>query len=62
MAHIPPDCIRQFLVLLLNRTREYGADQFSAEVTRETGGFFLRRLEIGYGMVRERSEQQRARG
>jgi Zn-dependent protease with chaperone function len=51
--------IGQFLVLLLNRTREYGADHFSAEVTREPGALSSALVKIGYGMVRERSEQQR---
>ena len=51
--------VGQFLVLLLNRTREYGADHFSAEVTREPGALSSALVKIGYGMVRERSEQQR---
>jgi Zn-dependent protease with chaperone function len=51
--------IGQFLVLLLNRTREYGADHFSAEVTREPDALSSALVKIGYGMVRERSEQKR---
>ena len=51
--------IGQFLVLLLNRTREYGADHFSAEVTREPSALSSALVKIGYGMVRERSESQR---
>jgi Zn-dependent protease with chaperone function len=51
--------VGQFLVLLLNRTREYGADHFSAEVTREPSALSSALVKIGYGMVRERSEAQR---
>ena len=51
--------IGQFLVLLLNRTREYGADHFSAEVTGEPDALSSALVKIGYGMVRERSEQKR---
>src|SRR5215469_16278736 len=51
--------IGQFLVLLLNRAREYGADHFSAEVTGEPDALSSALVKIGYGMVRERSEQKR---
>ena len=51
--------IGQFMVLLLNRTREYGADHFSAQVTREPDMLAAALVKIGYGMVRERSEQKR---
>lgn len=51
--------VGQFLVLLLNRTREYGADHFSAEVTKAPGALASALVKIGYGMVRERSELQR---
>ena len=51
--------VGQFLVLLLNRTREYGADHFSAEVTREPDVLSSALVKICYGMVRERSEQKR---
>jgi Zn-dependent protease with chaperone function len=51
--------VGRFLVLLLNRTREYGADHFSAEVTREPSALSSALVKIGYGMVRERSESQR---
>lgn len=51
--------IGRFLVLLLNRTREYGADHFSAEVTREPSALSSALVKIGYGMIRERSESQR---
>lgn len=51
--------IGRFLVLLLNRTREYGADHFSAEVTREPSALSSALVKICYGMIRERSEAQR---
>jgi heat shock protein HtpX len=51
--------VGQFLVLLLNRTREFGADHFSAQVTREPSALSSALVKIGYGMVRERSESQR---
>ncbi|HEY4380582.1 MAG TPA: M48 family metalloprotease [Acidobacteriaceae bacterium] len=49
----------QFLVQLLNRTREFGADHFSAEVTREPSALSSALVKICYGMVRERTEAQR---
>jgi len=51
--------IGQFLVLLLNRTREFGADHFSAEVTREPSALSSALVKIGYGMIRERGELKR---
>jgi heat shock protein HtpX len=57
--------VGQFLVLLLNRTREYGADHFSAEVTREPSALSSALVKISYGMVKERSqalEQQADKG
>jgi Zn-dependent protease with chaperone function len=51
--------IGQFMVLLLNRTREYGADHFSAQVTGEPDMLSSALVKIGYGMVRERGEQRR---
>jgi Zn-dependent protease with chaperone function len=51
--------IGQLLVLMLNRTREFGADHFSAEVTREPSALSSALVKIGYGMIRERSESQR---
>ncbi|HXE07471.1 MAG TPA: zinc metalloprotease HtpX [Acidobacteriaceae bacterium] len=51
--------VGQLLVLLLNRTREYGADHFSAEVTREPSALSSALVKIAYGMVRERSEARR---
>ena len=51
--------IGQFLVLLLNRTREYGADHFSAEVTHEPSVLSGALVKIAYGMIRESSESRR---
>ncbi|MFT4111520.1 M48 family metalloprotease [Silvibacterium sp.] len=51
--------VGQFLVLLLNRTREYGADHFSAETTGQPNHLSSALVKIGYGMMRERSEAAR---
>ncbi len=51
--------VGQFMVLLLNRTREYGADHFSAKVTHAPGALSSALVKIGYGIVRERSEARR---
>ena len=51
--------IGQFLVLLLNRTREYGADLFSARVTHAPNTLSSALIRIAYGMVRVESEQKR---
>jgi heat shock protein HtpX len=53
--------VGQFLVLLLNRTREYGADHFSAEMTRTPSALSSALVKIAYGMVKERSEALEAR-
>lgn len=50
--------VAQFMVLLLNRTREYGADHFSAHVTGQPCQLSSALVKIGYGMVRERSAAQ----
>jgi heat shock protein HtpX len=46
----------QFVVLLLNRTREYFADNYSAEVTRAPDTLASALVKIAYGMVREHGE------
>jgi heat shock protein HtpX len=51
--------LSQFLVLLLNRMREYSAEHFSAHVTGQPCNLSSALIKIGYGMVRERSEAQR---
>ena len=51
--------VGQFLVLMLNRTREFGADHFSAEVTRQPSALSSALVKIAYGMIRETSEARR---
>jgi Zn-dependent protease with chaperone function len=51
--------VGQFLVLMLNRTREFGADHFSAEVTRQPSVLSSALVKIAYGMIRETSEARR---
>lgn len=46
----------QFVVLLLNRTREYYADAYSAQVTRTPGALASALIKIAYGMVRSEGE------
>lgn len=52
--------ISQFIVLLLNRTREYFADHYSAEVTRAPASLSSALIKIAYGMVKAEGEYQRA--
>jgi Zn-dependent protease with chaperone function len=49
----------QFMVLMLNRTREYGADAFSAHAVHAPNALSSALVKIAYGMVRERSEAAR---
>jgi Zn-dependent protease with chaperone function len=49
----------QFMVLMLNRTREYGADAFSAHAAHAPNALSSALVKIAYGMVRERSEAAR---
>ncbi|MFC6646007.1 zinc metalloprotease HtpX [Granulicella cerasi] len=51
--------IGQFMVLLLNRTREYGADAFSAEITGDAPALSSALVKIAYGMVKYRGELRR---
>ncbi|SEG19351.1 Zn-dependent protease with chaperone function [Bryocella elongata] len=53
--------VGQFLVMFLSRTREYGADHFSAEVTRTPSALSSALMKIAYGMVKERSEALEAK-
>lgn len=52
--------LSQFVVLLLNRTREYFADHYSAEVTRTPDALSSALVKIAYGMVRADGEYQKA--
>ncbi|MGD0496901.1 MAG: M48 family metalloprotease [Bryobacteraceae bacterium] len=49
----------QFLVLLLNRTREYFADGFSAEVTRAPDVLSSALVKVAYGMIHADGERQK---
>jgi hypothetical protein len=51
--------LSQFVVLILNRTREYYADHYSAEVTRKPDDLSSALIKIAYGMVREEGEYKR---
>jgi heat shock protein HtpX len=48
--------ISQYVVLLLNRTREYWADHYSAEVTHAPGALSSALVKIAYGMVKADGE------
>jgi heat shock protein HtpX len=48
--------VSQFVVLLLNRTREYYADSYSAQVTRSPDALASALIKIAYGMVRSEGE------
>ena len=48
--------VSQFIVLLLNRTREYFADHYAAEVTHAPGALSSALVKIGYGMVKAEGE------
>jgi len=52
--------VGQFLVLLLNRTREYHADHFSACVTRQPSELSSALVKIAYGMVKADGEYRQA--
>jgi hypothetical protein len=54
--------IGRFLVLMLNRIREYGADHFSAQATRAPNALCTALVKVAYGRVLENSmARQRAR-
>jgi heat shock protein HtpX len=52
--------VSQFIVLSLNRTREYFADHYSAEVTGEPSTLASALVKIAYGMVRADGESSEA--
>ena len=51
--------VSQFVVLCLNRTREYWADHYSAEVTHAPGDLSSALVKIAYGLVQAEGEYQR---
>jgi heat shock protein HtpX len=54
--------VGRFLVLMLNRIREYGADHFSAEATRAPNALCTALVKVAYGRVLEASmAKQRAK-
>ncbi len=50
--------LSQFVVLLLNRTREYFADHYSAEVTGDPSALSSALVKIAYGMVKAEGDYQ----
>jgi Zn-dependent protease with chaperone function len=52
--------VSQFIVLSLNRTREYFADHYSAKVTGAPDTLASALVKIAYGMVRAEGESQEA--
>ena len=52
--------VSQFVVLMLNRTREYFADQYAAEVTHAPDTLSSALVKIAYGMVRAEGEYKKA--
>lgn len=52
--------VTQFVVLLLNRTREYYADHYSADVTHEPQALSSALVKIAYGLVRAEGEYEKA--
>jgi heat shock protein HtpX len=51
--------VSQYVVLMLNRTREYFADHYAADVTHAPSVLSSALVKIAYGMVREEGEYQR---
>jgi heat shock protein HtpX len=47
--------VGRFLVLMLNRIREYGADHFSAQATRAPNALCTALVKVAYGRVLEQS-------
>lgn len=50
--------IAQYVVLFLSRTREYWADRYSAETTRDPNALASALIKIAYGLSAETSRQQ----
>ena len=49
----------QYVVLFLNRTREYFADHYAADVTHAPASLSSALVKIAYGMIRDEGEYQR---
>lgn len=52
--------VSRYIVLLLNRTREYFADHYSAEVTHEPEALASALVKVAYGMVQWDGEYRKA--
>ena len=52
--------VSQFVVLLLNRTREYFADHYSAQVTHQPAALQSALVKIACGLVKSEGEYQQA--
>jgi heat shock protein HtpX len=52
--------VSQFVVLMLNRTREYFADHYAAEVTHTPEALSSALIKIAYGMVKADGEYKQA--
>jgi heat shock protein HtpX len=52
--------LSQFVVLMLNRTREYWADHYAGEVTRAPDQLSSALVKIAYGMVRAEGQYREA--
>lgn len=51
--------VGQFMVLMLNRTREYGADHFSAQAAHAPNALSSALVKIAYGLVCQQGEYAR---
>jgi hypothetical protein len=54
--------ISQYIVLFLSRVREYYADHFSADVTRNPNGLASALVKIAYGLAKAPKEHEDAEG
>jgi len=53
-------CVSQFVVLLINRQREYYADHYAADVTHQPDALSSALVKIAYGMVTMEGKYQQA--
>ena len=54
--------VSQYIVLFLSRIREYYADHFSAEITRNPNGLASALVKIAYGLAKAPKEQETEKG